>query len=274
MVWVARRKATILADYKFYSLGSADSSFQFVDCEGIGGMKLARDIRAGVIPIKHTSVVVAIGNAVLLDQFCNVPSAVSSILNALIERFGCVDQFITVMGLLPRPLADPDQVEVIKQQNRSLFKLVRSLVRQKSYPIRFIPVHKWFLKRMKNSDGSLEVEVDTFYYKPDTNILNQHGLVHLHLLLAGELKLRKIDYKWKGMPVVHRGVRRRHSTLEEGKRLTITVRETEDKTGRAKKLVKKRNVEEDSRLGSLSSSGSSSDMEPPVLVPIMDEEGE
>ena len=127
---------------------------------------------------------------------------VTGIINALIDRFGCVDRSVVVMGLMPRLTSDHAQVEVLKVQNKGLFKVVRSLIRKKQYPLKFIPVHKWFMKRMKNPDGSYDMEVDKFYFELGTDVLNNHGLSHLHLLLASELNLRRIDYQWKGIPMV------------------------------------------------------------------------
>ena len=91
-----------------------------------------------------------------------------------------------------------------KNQNRSLFKSARVLVRKKSYPVIYLPAYKWLLKRVQNLDDSMDTEVDLIYFENGTDQLNAQGLVHLHLLLAGELQLCRINYKWEGMPVVDR----------------------------------------------------------------------
>ena len=200
---VHRRRATILADYSFLSTATVDSSFQFVDCSDASGFAMAKDIRVGVIPIENSRVIIALGNAAHLDQFSNVASSATAVVNALIERFGCVGCRIWVLGLLPRPMADCSITERVKNQNKSLFRSVRALIRRKQYPVTFVPLHKWLLKRVKHPDGSMETAMDTMYYEPKTDTLNEHGLAHLHLLLAAELQLRRIHYWWSGMQVVH-----------------------------------------------------------------------
>ena len=69
---VVRRRATILADYKFYSTAKVDDCFQFVDCGTLGAFDVARDIRAGVIPIENRKVIIALGNSAILDGYTNV----------------------------------------------------------------------------------------------------------------------------------------------------------------------------------------------------------
>ena len=180
-----------------------DDLFQFVDCTGVDGFSLAKDIRSGVVEIKYGRVAIALGNAARLDHFSNVSTCVTAVINALIERYGCINVKIRVMGLLPRPLAQVEEVECIKSQNKALFKAVRALVRRRNYPVQFVAAHKWFLKRVKNpEDDSTEVAVDCIYYEEGSNHLSESGLVHFHLLLAQELQLRRIKYEWKGMPVV------------------------------------------------------------------------
>ena len=66
-----------------------------------------------------------------------------------------------------------------------------------------MPAYKWFLKRVKHlQDGSVTIEPDMVYYDPVTKMLNDHGQVHLHLLVARQLQLNKIEYQWEGMPAV------------------------------------------------------------------------
>ena len=199
-----QRKATILADYNFTSTAKVDNLYQFVNCQGVGGRELARDIRAGVIPIRHTRVVIALGNDAQLDRFTNIPASVTGVINALIERIGCVRLQVVIIGLLPRRMIDEEQVQVLKEQNVALYKVVRSLVRRRRYPVEFLPAYKWFLKRVKNPDSTIEIEPDSIYYEKNSDQLNYNGQVHLHLLLAGHLKLKKVTYKWEGMPLLVR----------------------------------------------------------------------
>ena len=203
-VRVVRRKATILADYKFFSTVKVDDCFQFIDCTEVNGFSLARDICAGIVQVQHSRVVIALGNAANLDQFSNVASVVVAIINAIIDRHGCVNKQIWVAGLIPRPTGSLDTVQMMKQQNKSLFKSVRALVCRKNYPVVFLPVYKWLLKRVKHPDGSFTTEADLIYFEQNSDELNAHRLAHLHLLVAGELDLRRIKYKWKGMPIVNK----------------------------------------------------------------------
>ena len=91
-----------------------------------------------------------------------------------------------------------------------IFKVIRNMIRKKKYPIQYIPAYKWFLKRVKHpEDGTVTTEPDLIYYDVKSHQLNKHGQVHLHLLLAKELSLKRIEYSWKGMPmVVKKGVRK------------------------------------------------------------------
>ena len=86
MSTVTRRMATILVDYRFFMTGAVDNLFQFVDCHDVNGYNLARDIPAGVVPIKHRQVVIMLGNSSALDQYMNVASVMMAIANAIFER--------------------------------------------------------------------------------------------------------------------------------------------------------------------------------------------
>ena len=136
-----RKKASILADYSFYSTSKVNSLYQFIDCTDVNGRDLARDIRAGVIPINHSKVVIALGNVAQLDKYTNVAVVVSGVVNALVERYGSINLEMVVLGILPRLYITQEQVEILKDQNRALFKVVRSLVRRKKLPIRYIPAY-------------------------------------------------------------------------------------------------------------------------------------
>ena len=46
------------------------------------------------------------------------------------------------------------------------------------------------------------MEVDVIYYEEGMNQLAYDGQIHLHLLLAKELGLKRISYEWGGMPIV------------------------------------------------------------------------
>ena len=84
-----QRKLTILADYNFCMTTKIDDSFQFIDCEGVNGRQLAKDIHVGIVPIHHDLVCIALGNSAKIDQYTNVVSTVTAVINALVERFGC-----------------------------------------------------------------------------------------------------------------------------------------------------------------------------------------
>ena len=161
------------------------------------------DVRAGVIPVQNKKVIIALGNAAVLDNFTNVITTVNAVINALIERKGCVHQQIWICSLLPRLGADEAQNKVLIQQNKGLAKSVRALIRRKQFPLKFITAHKWLLRRMVDEDGTSEVEPDGIFYEENGN-LNQHGLEHLHLLLAKEVQLREIRYSWDKMPTIKR----------------------------------------------------------------------
>ena len=143
---------------------------------------------------------------------------VIALINAVIDRYGCMKIHIWVANLLPRPGASPDMLRIMMKQNKSVKRAIAALVRKKKYPIDHITSHKWFLKRVKNPDGSLDVEVDNMYFVSGTMHLNKHGLEHFYLLLARVMKLWEVNYEWSGMPVVvHRNSRRRVLQPLEGK---------------------------------------------------------
>ena len=104
--------------------------------------------------MEHKLVVIALGNTAVLNQYTNVATTVSGVINALIERFGCLNVEITVLGILPRPTADSMQVGILKQQNESLYKVVRNLIRRRKYPVKFLPAYKWFLKEFQMRTGT------------------------------------------------------------------------------------------------------------------------
>ena len=113
-----------------------------------------------------------------------------------------------VLGLLPRPLDDARQVELLKLQNQSLFMVTRNLQR-KMVPVSYVPAYKLFLKWVKNPDNSFDIETDNIYYEQGSNGISPNGQVHLHLLLVKMLGLEQIHYEWQGMPVVRRQSGRR-----------------------------------------------------------------
>ena len=92
------------------------------------------------------------------------------------------------------PLQHWSKWKLLKVSTKSLFESVRAIVRWKKFPVQFLAAYRWLLKRVKNPDDSITTEVDRIYYQPGTDNLNDQGLVHFHLLLAKELKLRKINY--------------------------------------------------------------------------------
>ena len=202
---------TILSDFNFSTSTAIDDSFQFVDCTDAMFEELAGSIRAGVVPLNHAKIIISISNQAAMDNCTNVVVPVNQLLNSIINRFGCLQVKIWVTSLLPRPGASVDQVKVIQKQNKGLAKSIRALVQRKQYPFQFITIHKWFLKRVKYPDGKMEVEVDGMYYVPGTIHLNQHGLEHLYLLLAQELQLWEVWYKWSEILIVIRwqGVKRK-----------------------------------------------------------------
>ena len=147
---------------------------------------LARDIRAGVIPVENNWVVIAMGNSAEFNRFTNMAGVSMSLVHALIERFGCITVQVWVSSISPRPLADPQEVDFIKKQNKAIFRSVRAVVRKKKYLVCYLSCHKWLLKRVKNPEQpeKISVKVDNIYYHDGTNVLNEQGLVHLHLLMA------------------------------------------------------------------------------------------
>ena len=177
-----------------------------MDCTDTDLDELTRDIRSGVIHLKYSRMLIALGNQAALDYFTVVVAPVMALVNAIIDRYGCMKVRIWVANMLPRPQATPEMTKVMMKQNRSLKKAVNALVRRRKYPVQHIASHKWFLKRVKNPDGTLDVEVDQMYYVSGTVHLNRHGLEHYYLLLARAMKLWDVSYEWSGMPVV---VRRR-----------------------------------------------------------------
>ena len=137
-----------------------DDCFQFVDCQGVDFDEVAKDIRSGVIKVKYSCIVIAIGNMASLDNFTNVVVPAMALVNAIIDRYGCMKVKIWVTNLIPHPDADAPMLQVMRKQNGGLMKSVNALVRRKKYPVNHITSHKWFLKRVKNEDGTLETEVD------------------------------------------------------------------------------------------------------------------
>ena len=183
-------------------MSRVDNLFQFVDCIGVCGRQLARDIRCGIVPVEYPRIVIALGNTAALDGYTDVTRTVAAVVNAIVERYGALNVEIYVLSVLPRPRAAPEEVDIIKQQNRSLFKMVRGVIHRRQLPIKFVTAHKWFLKWVKHPDGTVEVEVDTIYFETQSDALSSNGQVHLHLLMAKLMGLKKIQYSWQGMPVV------------------------------------------------------------------------
>ena len=255
---------TILANYKFYSTAKVDDCFQFVNCGTVGAFDVARDIHAGVIPIENRKVIIALGNSAILDGYTNVSTVATAIINALVEHFGCVGLEVYVLGLLPQLLADPDQVALLQRTNKSLFRSVRALIRRKGFPLKFLPAYKWLLKWVKTPHGTF-TEVDGIYYIDGSNDLNEHGLAHLHLLLAHECQLRRIKYQWKGMPEVVQQKTRQKVFPPVDTRADGRMSEQAPPGRKARHGVKPRHL-----LGSSSSqtSSSSKGSEPPMLIPL------
>ena len=254
---VTRRKATILADYKFFTSARIDDCYQFIDCAGANGGQVAKDVRAGVLKIDHRQVIIALGNDAVLNQFTNIASVVMPIATALIERQGCLRTSIWIMSLLPRPLARQEEEQCLKEQNKKLFRSVRALVRRKQYPVTFLTAHKWLLKRVKTpGDDRVRVEIDHMFFEENSNQLNEQGLWHLHLLMAKELGLRKIKYAWSGMPVV---------VQQDGPRMVTRDPKSQGAEKRGKTLRDRRRRSARAREYGKNSESSE---EPPVLVPI------
>ena len=196
------KKATLLADFNFSTSTRADDFFQFIDCTEVLPHALARDVRSGVITIQHSKVVIAVGNIAPMDKFVNVCTPINLLINALIERIGCFRLKVWVIGILPRPCLDEEQRQIMIQLNRGIKKSVESLARKKDYPIWYLPAQQWLLKRVEDERGNKRMLPDTSLYQVGTNDLNDVGLKHLYLLLAKELRLRKIRYDWEGPPVM------------------------------------------------------------------------
>ena len=207
----SKEHATIPADFNFSTTTTVDNSFQFIDCTNVDYDKLAKDIRSGVIELQNYKIIIAIGNQAAMDNFTNVVYPVNGLVNAIIDRYGCVNVKIWVLNILPRPLVDRQTTETIQKQNKGLAKVVAALIRRKNYLIVHVSTHKWFLKCVKESDGdALSVQVDRMYYCAGTIHLNQHGLEHFHLLLVKELQLWDVQYEWSEIPIVlARGIKKR-----------------------------------------------------------------
>ena len=114
-----------------------------------------------------------------------------------------------VLGLLPRLGIEQQQLVILKEQNRSLFKVVCALICKKRYPTEYIPAYKWFLKWVKHPDQFTTTEIDQIYYDEQGCSFSQNGQVHLHLLLIKQLQLKNINYEWQGMPLVRSVATRR-----------------------------------------------------------------
>ena len=149
----------------------------------------------------------------------------SAVINALVERYGSVNVEIFVLSLLPRPLADQQETDYLKSQNNSIFKVVRNLVQRRRLPVQYVTVQKWLLKRVKSLDGTISIEVDTIYYEENSDALSNNGQVHLHLLLAQVVGLRKVSYQWKGMPLV----------VRKGKCVVTEITDDQTRDGRNRK---------------------------------------
>ena len=198
-----QKKASLFADLNFTTTTRVDKFFQFVDCSEILPEDLARDVRAGVIPIHYSRVVIAIGNTAPMDRFTNVSRAVIMLVNALVERMGCFRMKVWVLGVLPRPCQTEQQRQSMIRINKSIGKSVDSLVKKKQYPVQYLAGQRWLLKRVEQEGGLRKMVPDTSLYERGTNDLNDVGLKHLYLLLAKEIKIRDIQYDWEGPPVVY-----------------------------------------------------------------------
>ena len=145
------------------------------------------------------------------------------IVGALVDRYGSINLDISVLSLLPQPTANMEEKEVLKNQNRSLSRAIRGMVHKRRYPVQLVTAHKWFLKRVKNPDESIDIEEDGIFFEEGSDAINQNGQIHLHLLLARVLQLRKISYEWSGMPVVNRKIQSKFSLLGKGKGSVVEV---------------------------------------------------
>ena len=113
----SKEHVTILCDFNFTTTTSIDDFFQFIDCMDVEFDGLARDIRASVIELQYNKIIIVIGNVAVMDNFTNVVHPVLSLINAIIDRRGCLHIRIWVMNVLPRPGVDPDVTAVIHKQN-------------------------------------------------------------------------------------------------------------------------------------------------------------
>ena len=105
---------TILSDFNFCTSTKMDDSYHFVDCAGADFKELAKNVRAGVIRVQFSKVIIAVGNQAAVDNFTNVVVPVNQLINAMFDRFGCVRIKIWVMSLLPRPGLAPDRCRLCK----------------------------------------------------------------------------------------------------------------------------------------------------------------
>ena len=183
-------------------LAEAHKYFNIHDVSQMMPQDLARDVRAGVLGTQHSRAVIAIGNCAVMQPFVNVCAPINMLINALVERKGCMRARIFVCGLLPRPGLDDVEKEIMKKCNKGIMKSVNALVRKKQFPAIYVNMPLWFLKRVQFEDGSMEIQPDTTYYQPGGAALNDVGLNHLFLLLAKRMELDDIDYSWAGVPLV------------------------------------------------------------------------
>ena len=126
---------------------------------------------------------------------------------------------------LPRPTANLEEKEVLKNQNQSLSRAIRGMVCKQRYPVWLVTAHKWFLKRVKNPDESIDIEEDGIFFEDGSDAINQNGQIHLHLLLAQVLQLQKISYEWSGMPVVNRKIQWKFSSVGKSKGTVVEKNE-------------------------------------------------
>ena len=129
-----RKQATVLCDYNFTTSTQVDENFQFVDCTDVDFEELARNIRAGILEVEHEYVVIMIGNQACIDNFTNVVHPVTLLINAIFDRFGCVNKHVWVTSLLPRPSVSIEIVDKIRKINKSIVRSVRTIEKHKRYP--------------------------------------------------------------------------------------------------------------------------------------------
>ena len=132
----------MLSDFNFTATTAIDDSFQFIDCSEVDFDVLAKDIHAGVLQIQHSKIIIAVGNVATMDNFTNVVHPVMGIINALIERYGCLHTRIWVVNVLPCPGVSEEVTAVVPMQNRGLARAVNALVRKKAYPLMHLRSHK------------------------------------------------------------------------------------------------------------------------------------